>query len=218
MDRDAAVTRIRGRLGQRVGTALQTQIIDELDSAQDTLEKKPRLPWFILSEDRFVNTSANEERLRVPSGFLREHEAGALWHYDATAEFPWKQLTKKPADMLRASLGDSLEKTGPPEFYALSGIYFRLAPVPDAAYTIYTKVYIAAPKPSTFSVGTETNAWLTYAPEMLITEALVVLARHLMYEDRVVARFDQQRIMAEANFWRDIEAREHANMQYEMGV
>lgn len=217
MDRDAAVARIKRRLGNRTD-AIDTRIIDELDAAQDIHEKKARLPWFLLTEDLWVDTVADEERVRVPTNFLREYESGALWLYDSTADTPWTELKKNDKDALRKNMGVTLDASGQPTCYSLSGVYFRLAPVPDAVYRLYVQVYRRDTKPSAFPSGGETNLWLTEAPEVVITTALEYLARHMQFPVETMRRFERDAQEAETDFWRNCEAREHTNRRYVRGI
>lgn len=216
MDRDTAITIVKRRLGQRSDN-LDTQIIDEMDNVQLELEMNPVLPWFLLSEDQSASTVVDEDRVRVPTGFLREYEDGALWVYDSDADVPWALLVKKPEDMLRKSLGDTLDATGQPLYYALSGPYFRLAPVPDAVYTLKIKCYEADTLPNDFANGADTNGWLTNASQLIIAETVLTMAQHLQYERGLLQTYERRATRMRDRFWRDQEARRHANVYYQFG-
>jgi len=217
MDRGTAIQEIAYRLGNR--TDLNARILSVMDQVQaDILEKDTFLPWFLLSEDKYITTTSGEERVPLPTGFLREYEGGTLWYYDSTADVPWTPLIKDEHQDLRSALGDTIDSPGAPAYYALTGSYFRLAPVPDAAYTLYIKAWIADTLPSALLNDTTSNLWLTNAPQRLITETLIVMGRQLRFSKREVDDIKADRDEVRNVLWRDTEARIHANRRYIMGT
>ena len=170
-----AVDTIGYRLGNR--TDLDDRIAAEIRLAQVELEQGPDLPWFLVSEVAYATTSAGEERLGLPSDFLREYEEGCLWLYDADQSIPWIQLGKESLEDLRAATEQELiDPSGAPTHYAVSGGYFRLFPTPDDTYTIKMVYY---KKATTLTADADTNDWLTNAPEVLISEAGLKMAAHI---------------------------------------
>ena len=215
MNQTNAVAEVAYRLGNR--TDLNTRILSVMDLVQsDILEKDSFLPWFLLSEDSTIQTTSGEERIALPSDFLREYELGALWLYDSTADRKWTPLKKDFHDSLRAARGGTLEASGKPTRYDLSGGYFRLTPVPDAVYTLQMKYYQADALPSAVGATGE-NQWLKYAPERLITETVLKMAAHLRCKASAMVPFIKDRDEAKLTLWRDHEARTHTNMRYSMG-
>jgi hypothetical protein len=166
MTRDEAVARIAFLLGNR--SDLNDAIVRELKAAQTQLENGPLLPWFLLSEEATASIALGQERIAIPSDFLREpEEEGALWLFrEGTAE-PF-ELAKAQYDKARYVYTGSEQ----PKVYAAIGGYFYLFPVPDRAYTLKL-IYFAAD--TSLSTNIE-NKWLKYAPDLLCGQAGGVLA------------------------------------------
>ena len=164
MIRSEAVARIQTRLSFR--TDREAEIIDALKDTQVELEREHELPWFLLSEVASYSTTANEERVSHPSDYLREWEGDHIWLFiagDTVAENIWTPLLKVELDQLRLDYAGS----GPPEAYAVSGNYWRLGPVPDDTYTLKQIYY---KQDDTLDTNIE-NAWLKYAPDLMIGKA-----------------------------------------------
>lgn len=216
MNKGDAVQEVAYRLGNR--TDLDTRIGAMMDQVQENfLEKGTVLPWFLLSEDSTKSTVASEERVAIPGDFLREYEGGALWVYDSSLTKPWVKLEKHPHDMLRDMLGQQLTLEGKPRAYSLSSDYFRLAPIPDAAYILQMKYYKKDTLPSTLA-DNETNLWLTNASEMVLSWTAVKMARQLQSNSKLRDMLQKDLDIASQVFWRDAEARLHSNMRYVMGI
>ena len=84
MDRNAAVLRMQQTLGFR--DDLETQLIAGLQDAQVDLEQGTTLPWFLKTEVSSISTFADEERVKLPSDFLRQWEEDPLWYFNDDAE------------------------------------------------------------------------------------------------------------------------------------
>ena len=161
MLRSEAVTRIQRWIGFR--TDLETEIITALQDAQDELEGGQELPWFLRSEVSSITTVADEERVPLPSNFLREWEDDHMWVYDAAATEAadvWKPLLKLSLDQMRLDYPG----TGEPKAYATSGLYWRIGPVPDDVYALKTIYY----KADTVLTSDVENMWLKYASDLMI--------------------------------------------------
>lgn len=211
-----AVDLVAYRLGNR--TDLDARIKAEMGNIQEfTLERAPLLPWFQLSEDASASTVAGESRISVPADFIRECEESAMWVYDSSADQPWKELEKTDLDKIRRSLGYTIDLTGKPEVYALEGGYYRLAPTPDAVYTLYHRYYKSDDNARDLT-GTQTNNWLTYAGDLVVAETCVVMGRQLRFGKEAQMQFESDRKEAEARYLIDQEARKHVNRRYQMGI
>lgn len=216
MNKSDAVDIVAYRLGNR--TDLDTRIGQEMSLVQETRLERSELPlpWFLLTENAYIDTVASEQRLPVPSNFLREYENGALWYYVSGADVEWTMLCKDSEQILRAALGDTLSATGKPSHYSLTGDYFRLYPVPDAVYRIYMKYY-AQDTLITAVSDTAENSWLKYAPDLLISETLLKMSRQLRMRPQAVQEFEKDVADARRRFLVDVEARKHTNRRYIMG-
>jgi hypothetical protein len=205
MLRDTAVNLIARRLGNR--TDLNDSIIAELQFVQELLENREYLPWFLLSELASTSTVADEERLALPSDFLMEYEQGALWYYSASSETKWTPLVKRPIEDLKGAFDSS----GAPQYYALANGYFRLGPVPDAVYNIKMLYY---KRDEGLDTNIENN-WLKYAPALMVAMTGVQVATYIQNE-RMIQVFAAALQRAEVEFYNALEARKHANMDYQM--
>jgi hypothetical protein len=219
MTRDEAVIEIQNLLG--FTTILQEPIQRELRWAQDRLENGPIRPWFLKEDRAFTFTVAGESRILLPEGaleFLDEDEDSALW-YAPDSGAPDQEIIKEDLDFLiknQANFAgvdeDEVVEQGVPQFYALSGNYFRLFPTPDAIYKI-RMIYFKKDTPLTANIE---NKWLKYAPWLLIGEAGSVLS--VSARDKVAqAEFARLRSTGAITLNTQTEARLHANRNYVMG-
>lgn len=211
MLRDTAVERIKRRLIHREGSTLDSEIVDALQDAQGRLEDDGFLPWFLQTEVSSILTTADDERLIIPSDFIREVDEDALWYYNGSAESAsdvWTPLPKDDIDNLRGAYPGE----GPPEGYALDGNYFRLFPTPDDAYTI-KMIYFA--HDTVLSTNIE-NKWLKYAPRWLMSEAGADIA-YSIGMDKAGERFEQQAEVARKKLFVETTAREEAGRRRSRG-
>lgn len=218
MNRTDIVALIKRRLGRVQSTTYDDEIEAEITVAQETLERgieSPAgrygtfLPWFLITEQQSISTTAHEERLILPNGFLRENESAALWRFDsADTDAPWKELAKDELDFLR----NKFPEEGAPEAYVNLGDYFRLAPVPDAAYTIKIIIFGKDTELTATALG---NKWTANAPLLLAAEAGLAMANNL--RNNAANIFADMRTREIARLYTDTEARLHANRRYVMG-
>jgi len=207
MTRDEAVTLIKQILGFR--TDQTTNIITNLQTAQAQLELSPVKPWFLISEDASIRLTISEQRIRVPSDFLEEDEADALVYVpdDGTSEVA---LIKEDLDQLRVAFKDT--EPGTPEYYALSGEYFRIFPVPDDTYLVRMLYY----KRDAVLTSNIENKWLKWVPYYLIGKAGELSATSLRDKTALM----QFKTMANEGLLllnTQNEARKHANRGYQIG-
>lgn len=183
MTRDEAVTLLLARCERREDdTYLQGILPTEMKLVQETvLERKPSLPWFLLSEEATANTLANEDRLEVPDDFLLQDDDQHLY-VRPTGETHWKRLDKRSFVFLQEKFKNT---TGVPQGYALSGVYFRFRPIPDTVYPVKFSYYAR----DTWPAGTETNRWLTEAADVLIAETGKVIAGQYLHNAQLADRF-----------------------------
>lgn len=170
MTRDEGVAFIQEQLGFR--SDLSVRIIANMKLAQDTLEKGLTKPWFLVSEDSYIRTTAAEDRIPIPSDFLDETDQAVLRYVpdSISSANPEVDLKKDLYDVLRKNYADSLTgtiETGAPEAYALLGNYFRLFPTPDDDYLIRQIYY----QQDTVLSSNVENGWLKHVPYMLLGKA-----------------------------------------------
>lgn len=214
MTRDQIIAMVAGRLGQR--TDLNASILTELDFVQSlSLERNGRiLPWFLQSVDSSLVTVAGIQTVALPTGHIGDDDEGGLFLQDADGK--WSPLKKVDiSDILTSE-----EESGTPERYALRGLSYYLDPVPDAIYSMRTAFYAADTLPGAFSSGTQTNNWLTYAPDLVVAELTRVMAEGYTRDyDVVQAMLTPGGVLQKA--WDrlnvETEARKHTDRSYQMG-
>ncbi len=209
MLRDEAISRIQRRLGFR--SDLVSAITEAIQDAQMRAEDSPTLPWFLITEVSSITTTIGEERVQLPSDFLREYEDDALYYFNAAATDDadkWVELPKDDLDFLRRKYPGS----GAPKAYTIAGDYFRIFPTPDAVYTLKSMYYQA----DLVLTDNVENLWLKHAPFMLINDAGNEIAADIGNKE-AAAKFAsgyQRALLALAG---ENEARKHENRRYVMG-
>ena len=218
MDRDSAISLLKIRLKRVADTNIDTTIVTVLQHVQETiLEENEWLPWFLLSEFLTITTTANEERIAVPTdvnftgnNFLNEYENGALWRIDASLDAGRKLLVKDDYDSLYRRYKTS---TGKPSHYSLDGDYFRLFPTPDDAYTLKMRCYL---KDTRLDSNVENN-WLKYAADWLMAETGFIIARDVLRDKVAEANMTTDIGRAKDRLLKKDIARKEANMEATMG-
>lgn len=211
MTRDEAITRMRRYLGfnTRLDSAV---IVDALKDAQVELESRPELPWFLITEVASISTTAGEQRVAVPSDFIREYEREALYLYNKDDDKEYAILEKRDADDLRKEYSEEEDDRDEPKFYALDGKYFRLFPIPDDIYTLKLIYYAEDTKLD----NNVENEWLKHAPYLMIGLAGMFIAR-MTRDQNARETFQEMAQLSSGQLDREMEAREAANRRYIMG-
>lgn len=213
MLRDDAVALIRTRCSNRATDVLLEQtIVAELKMAQTELESALVLPWFLLTEIETAETIAHDERLKIPSDFIREpEEETSLWYYKVSDEGdPWKELDKDAYDKLKVKYS---AQEGEPKAYALVGSYFRLKPTPDAIYPI-KMIYYGRDVPLATNIE---NKWMKQCPDLMIAKAGLIIASQIVKDADAATGFARSLDEASGRYARLWEARDHTGRDYQMG-
>lgn len=175
MDRDTAVQRINDGLGFRpAGNPLTDKIILRLQEAQRDLEKGKTLPQFLLQEDQPLALAAAAHTVAKPTGFLRESDIGRIHYTPTNSTSPIFLERKYFDDATLANTRIPVEPRGP-KIYVIRRTVIDFITVADRAYTLTWDYYKAA---DLLTTNIE-NSWLLNAPEWLIGEAGLRLARDL---------------------------------------
>jgi|SRR6188768_1765817 len=196
-------------LGFRKDQTANAQIA--LGAAQEHYENGPIRPWFLLSETLSIVTAIGERRLPMPADFLAESDESSLFYSDDEEdEF---ELVKRDYDYLIKTIGN--KASGLPTSYSTDGVYFNLFPTPDNLYSLKAKMYRKDVSVSTLSAS-DTNKWLTFAPNCLIGWAGANLATGLR-DNVALARFQNLESTAQDQLNRQTEERKHVNRSYQIG-
>ena len=209
MTRDEIVAIVKARLGNRGGTLQDVSIQNELKLVQETLEASEFLPWFLLSETADSSTTANEERIAVPVDFIREHEEGFLYLYDAALDNPWVALPKIDLEDARRDF----PSTGRPKVYALTNKYFRLFPIPDKSYALKMMYYQHQPVLS----SNITNDWTSWFSTYLVEKTFSQMARNFQMNLSKITAAEQLAAQAMAQLKLTHTQRALANRSLVMG-
>lgn len=211
------IEEVRNKLGYNTGLS-SSLITTAISNAQGELEKLPELPWFLHTEISSISTTADEERIAVPADFIKEIDEEPLYYYDTSGTTDeWVSLRKLTTNNLRniynLAITNSQEVSGTPLYYALDGAYFRLYPIPDAAYTLKLTYY---GKQDVLSAGSDTNGWSLYAPYALIGKAGILLSMNNRDKSGIEI-FGALLTESSQLLNRQSEAREHSGMTYQRG-
>lgn len=202
------------RLGNRTAPTLRAQCLSEMKLIQQTdLEGMEELPWFIISEEATTVTAVLDERIELPSDFIREVEDDDLyWIQDDGTRV---LIPKRGYDEGRFEIDDNAEP-GPPELYSVRGNYIILRPKPDLEYTIEYPSYYARQESPVDSITSE-NQWFKWVADLLIAKAGVIISGENLKDEGLVTLFGGQQQRAMQRLANMITAREEANRNRRMG-
>ncbi len=202
-----AVSTIAARLGKR-GTTFNSEILLELQAAQEEMETGPQLPWFLLTNDTSTTTTAATRTTSVPTDFLLVDDYAKLFLIDADGGY--NLCEKNDYDVLRKS--PFFDDTKIPEQYALQFETFYWFPLPDIAYTFDLWYY----KRDDALTTAAANKWMKNAPMVLLNKAGVQMARFFR-DAQALQIFDGDFNRAVASMWARDEAQRQAGQQLSMG-
>jgi hypothetical protein len=204
------------RLGDRRAPLLRARLLIELNQKIRELEKGAVIPWFL--ETRYEGvTVIDQDSITVPTNFLREVEDGRFRVQNIGGA--WKPLKKIPLERLeRLAEGWDCEEQIPPEnsiplVYSLNGNRFYFAPTPDAVYPLRVQIYTRSTAIADTAVEV-TNSWLLEYFNYTTLSALSIVANLHAQSMEVAQKIDKELKLAADSFWRDVEARQHVNMDY----
>lgn len=207
MTRNEAVAMIQQQLAFRSDQT--DNIIAYMKLAQQSLEKGKTLPWWLKSERSFIYTVAAEQRIPLPTDFLREADDSQLVYVPTDTTEKLVFLDKDTTDQLEAHYGTDV---GAPEAYSIDGRYFRIFPIPDDVYQI-RMVYMK--KDTILSTNIE-NKWLEHLPYLIMGVTGTLIASALR-DQTAQAVFQGWAKDGLSMMYAENEAREHANMDYQIG-
>lgn len=163
---DEAIVQINRKAGHRRDVAAATIA---LTLAIEALESDVFSPWFLLSEFANTVTKESEQRVKLPKGFIKGYEHGELFYENEVGQ-P-QPLVKQDFDDLVVEY--SASEPGRPVHYAFTNKYYRVFPLPDAAYNIFMLYYrksdVAWTNPD------NRNVWLEHVSRYVIAKAAIIL-------------------------------------------
>ena len=166
------------RLGQRSSTRVRSDIVAEINTTIDRLERAPFLPWF-LEQDATLSISTNDTSEALPSDFLREATETRPWY---TEDGDTYYLEKRFYAALQQETPTSLK------YYAIKGETFYFKKTADKAYTVTLPYYAAQTGDFADNSSDVSNLWLLRAHDWVVNEALSkVAAFHVQNEKLAIA-------------------------------
>lgn len=214
LNRDQIINLVLGRVGRReADTYLAAQAVTELQLIQDRLEGGPFMPWFLLSTEQSLASTASTRSIALPTDFLREYEDFPLYLYDTTASTPYTRMNKDEFDILESKFAGAAAQK--PTDYALHGAEIDLFPTPDAlVYNFRWKYY---QKGATLSTPTSVNVWTANAADWLLAELGIVIAGHYKKDKDRLQQYIGERTLAYGRLLAFDEARKQQNRDAHMG-
>lgn len=205
-----AITLMMSRLGERTAVSLRSRVVTELNEKIKELERADIIPWFLETRLDLV-TIANQNYIDIPSSsnFLREVEDGRFRMQNS--EGKWFKLAKRTLQEIE----DGYENCDAafPKLYSLNGKRFYFGYTPDAVYNIRVQAYVRSGAVAD-NGNPVTNDWLLEYFNFTTLSTLDVVARLHVQSNEVLTRLEQPLRVATDRFWRDVEARENANLEH----
>jgi hypothetical protein len=173
MNRGEISSRIKIKLGFKLGTGLDADINSQIQQAQKELEEEPELPWFLKKAYSGLSTVALTQTVSVPADFLRELDDDQLFVRDTSSNETAVVADQQGFLRQRYPISDD---PGTPKGYSIVNGVFYFYPIPDAVYSIQG-TYFASD--TTLAADGDTNKWSFHLPEILIGKAGYVIASGL---------------------------------------
>jgi len=198
------------RLGSRSSPTVRTQVVIELNKTIRELERGPTKPWFM--ETRLEGElTAEQDYIALPASFLQEVEEGAF-RILIPDYGKWLALEKKDYDQIRYRS----ENWDPqcPTAYALYGKRIYFSPTPDLAYAYRWEV-LARTEAVVDNTAETTNDWLLEFYDLVSLITIDKVARFHIRATDIARDIAQPLDQARDHFWRECEARQQINRDYE---
>lgn len=195
------------RLGQRKSTKVRADVISEINSSIEELERGTFHPWF-LEETATLSIVANDVSKALPTDFLLEAEESRPYYVEEGKTY---YLTKRFYAALLAEEPTTLK------YYAIRGetLHFRMAA--DKAYTIYVDYYAKTVDPIVDNSDTVSNPWLINAKDWVVYEALTTVAALHLQNQELGATMSVLAGKAKRDLYIHHEARISENQDFEVG-
>lgn len=208
------------------GGTQYANVIAEIQLLQATeLEGGAVMPWFLRKDDQTTYfTTPNQETVTVPADMLRPNENFLFWYdqtqVNAVNGQPWQPVVRdNDYGHMISHFATNAGTLGPfpigsPMMYLLEeDTVLRLAPVPVAALQLRFRYYARQP---VLTTNVE-NAWTKWLPDLFIATVGEVMATRYVQDTKLAATFAQDKQRALARYRVMAEAREHADVMYQMG-
>ncbi len=171
-------------------------------------------PWFLVSEMAHTLTLGDDYRVQLPCGFIMGYEEGELFYTPMGETRPYA-LVKGDLDDLINAEANGLIEGDQPQYYALTGNYYRIFPKPISDYPLNMLFYKRQPRE--WADEYNVNRWLIEAPKLIISMASIELMedkrdmKGIALQEKILAT-ETQRL-----YVKDV-ARNEINMVRERGL
>lgn len=177
MLRSEAIGIIQRGLGFR--SDLEDEIVAALQEAQRLVELGRTLPRFLLQEDESFAVTSGSADIALPEGFIREEKGETFFYTDATTNNRVYLEKFTNLQRLRETLSTDDIEAGKPQAYYLRKATVAILPERDTSYTLTWSYY---KKADLLDTDIE-NAWLEFAPDILIGKAGMSVAEAIGLSD-----------------------------------
>lgn len=195
------------RLGQRSSVRVRADVVTEINTALDTLERGTFFPWF-LEETAQLDIAIGDTFKALPSDFAREAEESRPYY---TLEGTLHYMTKRFYGTL---LGETPTKL---MYYAIRGNDFHFRMPADIAYTVYVDYYARQGDPLADNTTDVSNLWLLNAKDWVMNEGLSVVAGLHLHNDKLEQKLFARANKAKNDLYVYHESRINENQDFEVG-
>lgn len=211
------IARAKVILSRRNDTALEADILTELQAAQERLENEAWLPDMLYAEEPYVLTAPVFDMSVVFSRFLRLHDRALGISYVPFAA-PGGEPVHLPQfdtmDQLIQRFPGSLTTGSDPSGYSKVDTFVRVRPSPSASAPVTLQVgFYQGELP--LAVG-NSNLWTVRAPDYILGTAGKILAQGLR-DDKALQVFQGLEASGKARLQRKSFGDEQADQEYVMG-
>lgn len=195
------------RLGGRSSTRLRADVLAEINTAIDTLERGTFHPWF-LEQTASLSIVADDTFVDLPSDFAIEaDESRPYYVLNGTTYY----LTKRFHGTLQGEVPTSLK------YYAIHGTEFHFRMPADIAYTVYLAYYARETGNLVDNATAVSNLWLINAKDWVLAVALKVVAATITQNDGLAVKMAALETKAKNELYVHHEARININQDFEVG-
>jgi hypothetical protein len=179
------------RLGQR--SDLSNNIDMEIQFAQNWVENRPFLPWFLQTTGEDFTLMPGISFYKLPDAFLRELDVAGIKGSLLVADMVDGVVTTGSFEEARKYEPGVLDvryiNTDPckPLGYSIVGDFLSVAPVPDKEYCARWRTYYA--RAARLNSAGAQNAWTRESPDSLIAATGLRMAMGYLKSEKVYAEF-----------------------------
>ena len=208
------LTQAMSRLGQRSSTRVRADVLAEINTTIDRLERGGFLPWF-LEQTATIAVVASTASYSISTSFIREvEECRPYWVLSGVSPITTQvtYLQKRGYSDLRGLGSETSLK-----YYAIQDQKIHIRMVPDVAYALYLQYYHRQTGNLADDSSTVSNLWLVNAHDWVVNEALATVADLHLHNSKLADKLRSYARAAKADLYIYHESRVHTNQDYYVG-